>query len=142
MDVCQVPTSSSRDEDIGSSQETMDFCQVPTSSSRDEDIESSQETNSTVVFNYHTGKVVYSSSLVESSSDFMQLVSATPTENLEAVAYIDKKDYLNIKFDSYLILENELPIGSKRLLEVDNRTVLPINSPIRFLITSNDVLHS
>jgi heme/copper-type cytochrome/quinol oxidase subunit 2 len=32
--------------------------------------------------------------------------------------------------------------GSFRLLEVDNRVVLPINTHIRVLVTSSDVLHS
>jgi len=33
-------------------------------------------------------------------------------------------------------------LGALRLLEVDNRLVLPIESSIRFLISSTDVLHS
>jgi cytochrome c oxidase subunit 2 len=35
-----------------------------------------------------------------------------------------------------------LTIGSFRLLEVDNRVILPINTHIRLLVTSCDVLHS
>jgi len=46
------------------------------------------------------------------------------------------------KFDSYMIPEAELSFGSLRLLEVDNALVLPINTHIRFLISSTDVLHS
>jgi len=49
---------------------------------------------------------------------------------------------LDKKFDSYLIPEAELSLGSLRLLEVDNPLILPINTHIRFLITSVDVLHS
>ena len=45
-------------------------------------------------------------------------------------------------FDSYMITEDDLVIGALRLLEVDNRIVLPINTSIRLLITSSDVLHS
>ena len=48
----------------------------------------------------------------------------------------------DINFDSYMILEEDLIIGSIRLLEVDNRLVLPVELSIRILITSNDVLHS
>jgi len=44
--------------------------------------------------------------------------------------------------DSYMILEEDLVIGSLRLLEVDNRLVLPIETSIRVLVTSADVLHS
>lgn len=47
-----------------------------------------------------------------------------------------------IKFDSYMINENDLPLGGLRLLEVDNRLVLPIKTHIRLLITSADVIHS
>jgi cytochrome c oxidase subunit 2 len=45
-------------------------------------------------------------------------------------------------FDSYMISTNDLEIGTFRLLEVDNRIVLPINTHIRLLITAADVLHS
>jgi len=48
----------------------------------------------------------------------------------------------SIMFDSYMITEDDLVIGALRLLEVDNRIVLPINTSIRLLITSSDVLHS
>lgn len=48
----------------------------------------------------------------------------------------------SIKFDSYMLQESDLPKGGLRLLEVDNRLVLPIASHVRFLITSMDVIHS
>lgn len=47
-----------------------------------------------------------------------------------------------VNFDSYLVPEDELEIGELRLLEVDNRVVLPINTHIRVLVTAADVLHS
>jgi cytochrome c oxidase subunit 2 len=47
-----------------------------------------------------------------------------------------------VEFDAYMIPTNELPEGNFRLLEVDNHTVLPINTQIRVLITAADVLHS
>nr|UBR43339.1 cytochrome c oxidase subunit 2 [Chelonus formosanus]UJM44021.1 cytochrome c oxidase subunit II [Chelonus formosanus] len=52
--------------------------------------------------------------------------------------YSDFKDLL---FDSYMIsdLENS---DSFRLMDVDNRVVLPNNMNIRFLISSMDVIHS
>ena len=52
------------------------------------------------------------------------------------------RDFNNVEFDSYIIQETDLQIGIFRLLEVDNRLVLPINTSIRFLITAADVLHS
>jgi len=47
-----------------------------------------------------------------------------------------------INFDSYMIPEDELAFGELRLLEVDNRVVLPANTHIRVLVTAADVLHS
>jgi cytochrome c oxidase subunit 2 len=51
-------------------------------------------------------------------------------------------DFLNIEFDSYIIPTNELEINSFRLLDVDNRIILPINNQIRILVSAADVLHS
>lgn len=51
-------------------------------------------------------------------------------------------DFLNLEFDSYIIPTNELTEKNFRLLDVDNRTVVPINTQIRTLITAADVLHS
>jgi cytochrome c oxidase subunit 2 len=48
----------------------------------------------------------------------------------------------NIVFDSYLIPEDDLEIGQLRLLEVDNRVVVPVDTHIRVIITAADVLHS
>lgn len=48
----------------------------------------------------------------------------------------------NIEFDSYMIPSNELNKNEFRLLEVDNRIILPINSQIRILVTAADVIHS
>jgi len=47
-----------------------------------------------------------------------------------------------LSFDSYMVPESDLVLGSFRLLEVDNRVVLPIKTHIRVLVTSSDVLHS
>jgi heme/copper-type cytochrome/quinol oxidase subunit 2 len=46
------------------------------------------------------------------------------------------------KYDSYLIPTDDLPMGSFRLLEVDRRVVLPVQTNIRLLVTSYDVIHS
>ena len=48
----------------------------------------------------------------------------------------------SINFDSYMVITNDLIKGSFRLLEVDNRVVLPIKTHIRLLITAADVIHS
>ena len=41
-----------------------------------------------------------------------------------------------------MVSTNDLMPGALRLLEVDNRVVLPINTHIRLLVTAADVLHS
>nr|UYA97735.1 cytochrome c oxidase subunit II [Megacopta cribriella] len=51
-------------------------------------------------------------------------------------------DFKNIEFDSYMKPSNGMEKNEYRLLDVDNRTILPINSQIRILVTAADVLHS
>jgi len=41
-----------------------------------------------------------------------------------------------------MLPEEDLKLGQLRLLEVDNRLILPIKQHIRILITSQDVIHS
>lgn len=48
----------------------------------------------------------------------------------------------SIVFDSYMIPEDELSEGQLRLLEVDNRVVVPANTHVRVVTTAADVLHS
>jgi cytochrome c oxidase subunit 2 len=47
-----------------------------------------------------------------------------------------------LEFDSYMIPTSDLNKGDFRLLEVDNRLVVPINTHVRVLVTGADVLHS
>ena len=47
-----------------------------------------------------------------------------------------------IRQDSYMLLDKDLREGQFRLLEVDNRLMLPVKVNVKFLITSSDVLHS
>lgn len=51
-------------------------------------------------------------------------------------------DHENIIFDSYMIQDADLKPGQLRLLEVDNRIVVPQGATIKFLITAADVIHS
>nr|YP_010580066.1 cytochrome c oxidase subunit II [Chironomus tentans]UZS77118.1 cytochrome c oxidase subunit II [Chironomus tentans] len=51
-------------------------------------------------------------------------------------------DFSGIEFDSYMIPQNEMSLDSFRLLDVDNRVILPINNQIRILVSATDVLHS
>jgi len=47
-----------------------------------------------------------------------------------------------IEFDSYMIPESDLELGQFRLLDVDNRVVIPVDTHIRLIVTGSDVLHS
>nr|AAS67184.1 cytochrome oxidase subunit II [Iodopleura isabellae] len=51
-------------------------------------------------------------------------------------------DFKDLSFDSYMLPTTDLPLGHFRLLEVDNRLVIPMESPIRVIVTADDVLHS
>lgn len=55
--------------------------------------------------------------------------------------YSDYNDS-TISFDSYMIPDDDLELGQLRLLEVDNRVIVPANTHIRMIITAADVLHS
>nr|AHF21589.1 cytochrome oxidase c subunit 2 [Allothyrus sp. LamingtonNP-QMS95173] len=48
----------------------------------------------------------------------------------------------NIKFDSFMIPQNELNINSFLLLDVDNRVIISYNINMRILISSYDVIHA
>lgn len=51
-------------------------------------------------------------------------------------------DFTQIRFDSYIVSTQDITEREFRLLEVDNRTILPINTQIRALIRAGDVIHS
>jgi len=55
--------------------------------------------------------------------------------------YPDNGDFT---FDALMVPENEIDPskGQLRLLETDNRLVIPVNTKIRLLITATDVIHS
>nr|YP_010414547.1 cytochrome c oxidase subunit II [Austrogymnocnemia maculata]URT60713.1 cytochrome c oxidase subunit 2 [Austrogymnocnemia maculata] len=70
-----------------------------------------------------------------------------PSITLKAIGHqwywsYEYSDFLNVEFDSYMVPTSELPNNGFRLLDVDNRTVLPMNTQVRMLITAADVLHS
>ena len=48
----------------------------------------------------------------------------------------------NLGFDSYMISDEDLQPGQKRLLDVDNPLVLPEGSKVKVLIAGNEGLHS
>nr|YP_009092537.1 cytochrome oxidase subunit 2 [Metahomaloptera omeiensis]AIQ86620.1 cytochrome oxidase subunit 2 [Metahomaloptera omeiensis] len=51
-------------------------------------------------------------------------------------------DYESLGFDSYMVPTQDLTPGQFRLLETDHRMVIPMESPIRVLVSAEDVLHS
>nr|YP_009351692.1 cytochrome c oxidase subunit II [Coatitermes kartaboensis]AQP30407.1 cytochrome c oxidase subunit 2 [Coatitermes kartaboensis] len=51
-------------------------------------------------------------------------------------------DFTKLEFDSYMVQQEDQQIDVFRLLDTDNRVVLPMNSPIRMIVTAADVLHS
>nr|QFZ89456.1 cytochrome oxidase subunit II [Megascolecidae sp. YN201758-01] len=51
-------------------------------------------------------------------------------------------DFMNVEMDSYMMQTMDLTPGDFRLLEVDNRIVVPMQLEVRMLITAADVLHS
>lgn len=65
-------------------------------------------------------------------------------KNLNENSYIKLTNKTNNNYilESYMIQDEDLSLGQLRLLEVDNKLVLPIETSIRLLITSDDVLHS
>lgn len=52
------------------------------------------------------------------------------------------QDGSSIAFDSYMVPEADLEVGDLRLLEVDNRILVPQNTHVRMIVTSADVIHS
>lgn len=60
----------------------------------------------------------------------------------EQASNLDTQDTQYFNYDSYILPTDDLELGMLRLLEVDNRVLLPLKTHIRLLITSADVLHS
>jgi len=54
----------------------------------------------------------------------------------------DYSDFPRVEFDSYIKLREDLIVGEYRLLETDNRVILPFLCSTRFIIRSADVIHS
>nr|YP_009250443.1 cytochrome c oxidase subunit II [Coptotermes frenchi]AIT58351.1 cytochrome c oxidase subunit 2 [Coptotermes frenchi]AIT58435.1 cytochrome c oxidase subunit 2 [Coptotermes lacteus]AIT58437.1 cytochrome c oxidase subunit 2 [Coptotermes lacteus]AMX22642.1 cytochrome c oxidase subunit 2 [Coptotermes frenchi] len=70
-----------------------------------------------------------------------------PALTLKAVGHqwywsYEYSDFTKLEFDSYMIPQEEQQESTFRLLDTDNRIVLPMNSPIRLIVTAADVLHS
>ncbi|KAL4292955.1 hypothetical protein AHAS_Ahas18G0079800 [Arachis hypogaea] len=57
-------------------------------------------------------------------------------------ANYNSSDEQSLTFDSYTIPEDDLELGQSRLLEVDNRVVVPAKTHLRIIVTPADVPHS
>nr|AFG29112.1 cytochrome c oxidase subunit II [Poecilographa decora] len=71
----------------------------------------------------------------------------SPSVTLKSIGHqwywsYEYSDFLNVEFDSYMIPSNQLSTDGFRLLDVDNRVVLPTNSQVRILVSAADVIHS
>nr|YP_010960286.1 cytochrome c oxidase subunit II [Rhynchophorus phoenicis]WNH29319.1 cytochrome c oxidase subunit II [Rhynchophorus phoenicis] len=70
-----------------------------------------------------------------------------PSVSIKAIGHqwywsYEYTDYKNIEFDSYMIPSNDINSYNFRLLDVDNRLIIPFETQIRLLVTSLDVIHS
>lgn len=54
----------------------------------------------------------------------------------------DYADIIGVKFDSFIIKYNKSNNSNFRLLDVDNRLILPYNFKVKNLVSSIDVIHS
>ncbi len=73
--------------------------------------------------------------------------SANPEMTLKAIGHqwywsYEYPDHDNLTFDARIIRDEDLKPGQKRLLDTDNRVVLPVDTDIRILTTSTDVIHA
>lgn len=75
----------------------------------------------------------------------------SPTMTLKAVGHqwywsYEYTDYETaagdpVEFDSYMVPEADLEPGQLRLLEVDNRSKIPVDTHVRLVVQSTDVIH-
>nr|YP_006503963.1 cytochrome c oxidase subunit II [Schedorhinotermes breinli]AFM92463.1 cytochrome c oxidase subunit II [Schedorhinotermes breinli]QAX91066.1 cytochrome c oxidase subunit 2 [Schedorhinotermes sp. 7 MW-2019]QAX91092.1 cytochrome c oxidase subunit 2 [Schedorhinotermes breinli] len=71
----------------------------------------------------------------------------TPALTLKVVGHqwywsYEYSDFTKLEFDSYMTQNDDYQPKNFRLLETDNRIVIPMNSSIRAIVTAADVLHS
>lgn len=71
----------------------------------------------------------------------------TPSITIKTIGHqwywsYEYSDFINIEFDSYILNQRSYRNSNFRLLDVDNRTTIPINSQIRILVSAADVIHS
>ena len=80
--------------------------------------------------------------LDESYDDSSLILKVTGHQWYWSYEYEELEENIVVKFDSYILPTDILERGQFRLLEVDNRIIIPAELPIKALISSEDVLHS
>nr|UTD45366.1 cytochrome c oxidase subunit II [Wallacea dactyliferae] len=70
-----------------------------------------------------------------------------PTITIKSIGHqwywsYEYSDFKKVEFDSYMTPIMEMKNFNFRLLDVDNRMIIPFKSQVRMLITSTDVIHS
>lgn len=83
------------------------------------------------------------------SLHILYLIDETPSPSitLKAIGHqwywtYEYTDFAKLEFDSYIVPDTDLKPGEFRLLEVDHRAVVPMNTEIRVLVSAADVIHS
>ena len=74
--------------------------------------------------------------------DIQQKIRNLQIVSIKVPVIVDVYARVPFTYDSYMVPTSELKIGQPRLLTVDKPLVLPINTNIRILVSSYDVLHS
>ena len=95
------------------------------------DLEDTTKAEMTVKITGHQWKWQYD--YPEEGISFISNLAKTSKDSVAA-------DIKNLNTDNYKT--GSADVGENYLLEVDNHLVLPSGTPIRFLITSNDVIHN
>nr|YP_009122989.1 cytochrome c oxidase subunit II [Strigamia maritima]AJK90873.1 cytochrome c oxidase subunit II [Strigamia maritima] len=71
----------------------------------------------------------------------------SPTMTIKTIGHqwywsYEYSDFLNMQFDAHMTPQEELPLSGFRLLDVDNRTLIPTNTKTRVLMTAADVIQA
>jgi cytochrome c oxidase subunit II len=94
----------------------------------------------------HTFKIIgnqwywdyeYSDSELPEETSFINLPNIPEPSNSHAKASF----WVSPEYPSYMLATDDLILGDLRLLEADSSLYIPVEKQIRFIITSNDVIH-
>lgn len=74
--------------------------------------------------------------------DIQEKIKKLQIVSIKVPVIVDVYARVPLTYDSYMVPTSELKVGQPRLLTVDKPLVLPVNTNIRILVSSYDVLHS